>query len=221
MLNKPRGYVTTMSDPEGRPTVMQIPARAPARASTPSGGSTSTPRACSSAPTTATWRTRSCTPSTRCARPTTSSCRGWPAPSAASWQKGVTLDDGEQTAPAEVQHPRQHRQEHLARGQHPRGQEPADPSHGRGARLQRAQADPRRLRRPQLDGLRVGTTRELNARRGRQAASRRRRHQADVREGAQARAGKERTAAQVTRKRPSAAAHRRQLSPERWLTADG
>ena len=70
MLNKPRGYVTTMSDPEGRPTVSSFLKRAGARIF-PVGASTSTPRACSSAPTTATSRTRSCTPSTRYGRRTT------------------------------------------------------------------------------------------------------------------------------------------------------
>ena len=58
--------------------------------------------------------------------------------------------------------PRRHRQEHLDRGQHSRGQEPADRSHRRGARLQRAQA--RRASAYgglELGDLRVGTTREL------------------------------------------------------------
>ena len=78
------------------PDGAQLLAAAPARASTPSAASTSTPRACSSAPTTATWRTRSCTPSTRCARPTTSSSRAWPRrTSSRSWRHGVTLDDGD------------------------------------------------------------------------------------------------------------------------------
>ncbi len=45
MLNKPRGYVCTLSDEKGRKTVAELVRDCGARA-IPSGGSTSTPRDC-------------------------------------------------------------------------------------------------------------------------------------------------------------------------------
>jgi len=53
VIHKPRGVVSTMSDPEGRPSVRELLAHVPV-ASTPSGASTSRRAACSSRPTTAT-----------------------------------------------------------------------------------------------------------------------------------------------------------------------
>jgi 23S rRNA pseudouridine2605 synthase len=102
MLNKPRGYVTTMSDPEGRPTVRAFLKRAGARVF-PVGRldfNTEGLLICTNDgdlahalmhPKHEVRKTYHVKLQGMVARDTVS-----------SWQKGVTLDDGDRTAPAEV-----------------------------------------------------------------------------------------------------------------------
>ena len=55
LLYKPRGYITTRSDPQHRPTVIDLLAGSRST-STRSAGSTTTPRDCSCSPAMASWR---------------------------------------------------------------------------------------------------------------------------------------------------------------------
>ena len=80
LLNKPKGYITTVDDPQERKTVMMLIDSA-LSASTPSAVSTATPRVSSSSPTTETWRAVSPTPPPECIK---STMWKWTAPSPAT-----------------------------------------------------------------------------------------------------------------------------------------
>ena len=182
MLNKPRGYVTTMSDPEGRPTVTQLSRAAPARASTRSGGSTSTPRALLICTNDGDLAHALMHPKREVQKTYHVKLRGLlAARDRRVVADGVTLDDGERTAPAEVTllgRPR--RQEQwleisIHEGKNRQIHRMAEALGFKVAKLTRVALRRARARAT----LRVGTlSRELIARRGRRAAPRRRRQQA-------------------------------------------
>ncbi|MFR1639602.1 MAG: hypothetical protein ACLSVD_10800 [Eggerthellaceae bacterium] len=60
MLHKPAGFVTTMSDPQGRRTVAELVPTERYPGCSPSGGWTSIRRACCCSPPTASWATACC-----------------------------------------------------------------------------------------------------------------------------------------------------------------
>ena len=72
-VNKPIGTVSTMSDPEGRPSIADLIADYPERLYHVVASTSIRPVCCCS-PTTASWRTASPTPSMRSARPTWRAC---------------------------------------------------------------------------------------------------------------------------------------------------
>ncbi len=135
LLYKPKGYLTTYDDPQGRPTVFDLlPPGAPT--SFRSAGSTSTPAACWCSPTTPPSPSTSPIPSTGCPRPTGSRLRNSFRTRISSRLRegpraGRRADPaGRGRAAAQPRRPDRFR-DHLARGPEPPGA--AD---GRGARRQ-------------------------------------------------------------------------------------
>lgn len=103
MLNKPRGYVTTLSDPEGRPTVMAFLKRAGARVF-PVGRLDFNTEGLLICTNDGDLAYALMHPKHEVRKTYHVKLQGLVGPETVSaWQKGVTLDDGERTAPAEVQ----------------------------------------------------------------------------------------------------------------------
>jgi 23S rRNA pseudouridine2605 synthase len=102
MLNKPRGYVTTMSDPEGRPTVLQFLRRAGARVF-PVGRLDFNTEGLLICTNDGDLAHALMHPKHEVPKTYQVKLQGLAGPEVVSaWQKGVTLDDGETTAPATV-----------------------------------------------------------------------------------------------------------------------
>jgi 23S rRNA pseudouridine2605 synthase len=102
MLNKPRGYVTTMSDPEGRPTVMTFLRRAGARVF-PVGRLDFNTEGLLLCTNDGDLAHALMHPKHEVRKTYHVKLQGLlGAQTVSSWQKGVTLDDGQRTAPAEV-----------------------------------------------------------------------------------------------------------------------
>src|SRR5437868_3231686 len=102
MLNKPRGYVTTMSDPEGRPTVVQFLRRAGARVF-PVGRLDFNTEGLIICTNDGDLAHALMHPKHEVRKTYHVKLQGMAGvETAASWSKGVTLDDGDHTAPAEV-----------------------------------------------------------------------------------------------------------------------
>jgi pseudouridine synthase len=103
MLNKPRGYVTTLSDPEGRPTVMEFLKRAGARVY-PVGRLDFNTEGLLICTNDGDLAHALMHPKHEVRKTYHVKLQGQLGPqTVSSWQKGVTLDDGEKTAPAEVE----------------------------------------------------------------------------------------------------------------------
>jgi 23S rRNA pseudouridine2605 synthase len=102
MLNKPRGYVTTMSDPEGRPTVARFLKRAGARVF-PVGRLDFNTEGLIICTNDGDLAHALMHPKHEVPKIYHVKLQGLAGPEVVSaWQKGVTLDDGETTAPATV-----------------------------------------------------------------------------------------------------------------------
>jgi pseudouridine synthase len=102
MLNKPRGYVTTLSDPEGRPTVMTFLRRAGARVF-PVGRLDFNTEGLLICTNDGDLAHALMHPKHEVPKTYHVKLQGLLGPDTVrSWQRGVTLDDGETTAPAEV-----------------------------------------------------------------------------------------------------------------------
>lgn len=102
MLNKPRGYVTTLSDPEGRPTVMSFLRRAGARVF-PVGRLDFNTEGLLICTNDGDLAHALMHPKHEVRKTYHVKLQGLVTPeTVSSWQKGVTLDDGDRTAPAEV-----------------------------------------------------------------------------------------------------------------------
>jgi pseudouridine synthase len=102
MLNKPRGYMTTLSDPEGRPTVMTFLKRAGARVF-PIGRLDFNTEGLLLCTNDGDLAYALMHPKHEVRKTYHVKLQGLVGPeTVASWQKGVTLDDGERPAPAEV-----------------------------------------------------------------------------------------------------------------------
>jgi pseudouridine synthase len=102
MLNKPRGYVTTLSDPEGRPTVMSFLRRAGARVF-PVGRLDFNTEGLLICTNDGDLAHALMHPKHEVRKTYEVKLQGLVGPeTVTAWQRGVTLDDGERTAPAEV-----------------------------------------------------------------------------------------------------------------------
>ncbi len=102
MLNKPRGYVTTLSDPEGRPTVMQLLRRAGARVF-PVGRLDFNTEGLLLCTNDGDLAHALMHPKHEVRKTYHVKLQGLLGPDTiSSWQRGVTLDDGDRTGPAEV-----------------------------------------------------------------------------------------------------------------------
>ena len=102
MLNKPRGYVTTMSDPERRPTVARFLKRAGARVF-PVGRLDFNTEGLLICTNDGDLAHALMHPKHEVPKTYHVKLQGMAGPEVVSaWQKGVTLDDGERTAPATV-----------------------------------------------------------------------------------------------------------------------
>lgn len=102
MLNKPRGYVTTLSDPEGRPTVMTFLKRAGARIF-PVGRLDFNTEGLLLCTNDGDLAHALMHPKHGVAKTYEVKLQGLVGPEVVRrWQEGVLLDDGERTAPAEV-----------------------------------------------------------------------------------------------------------------------
>ncbi|MDB4964425.1 MAG: Ribosomal large subunit pseudouridine synthase [Myxococcales bacterium] len=103
MLNKPRGYVTTMSDPEGRPTVLELLKRAGARVF-PVGRLDFNTEGLLICTNDGDLAHALMHPKHEVRKTYHVKLQGQLGPkTVSSWMKGVTLDDGDKTAPAEVE----------------------------------------------------------------------------------------------------------------------
>ena len=103
MLNKPRGYVTTLSDPEGRPTVRTFLKHAGARVF-PVGRLDFNTEGLLICTNDGDLAHALMHPKHEVRKTYHVKLQGLVGPETVSaWQKGVTLDDGDRTAPAEVQ----------------------------------------------------------------------------------------------------------------------
>jgi pseudouridine synthase len=102
MLNKPRGYVTTLSDPEGRPTVMTFLRRAGARVF-PVGRLDFNTEGLLICTNDGDLAHALMHPKHEVRKTYHVKLQGMLGPETVqAWQRGVTLDDGDRTAPAEV-----------------------------------------------------------------------------------------------------------------------
>src|SRR5215472_7488590 len=102
MLNKPRGYVTTLSDPEGRPTVARFLKRAGARVF-PVGRLDFNTEGLLICTNDGDLAHALMHPKHEVPKTYHVKLQGMAGPEVVSaWQKGVTLDDGTRTAPATV-----------------------------------------------------------------------------------------------------------------------
>jgi 23S rRNA pseudouridine2605 synthase len=103
MLNKPRGYVTTMSDPEGRPTVMTFLRKADARVF-PVGRLDFNTEGLLICTNDGDLAHALMHPKHEVRKTYHVKLQGIAGPDIrTAWQKGVTLDDGDTTAPADVE----------------------------------------------------------------------------------------------------------------------